>query len=322
MKGVRGGIILERVVFAVIMDSSHGTPRAFDTVTRDAPTVQRNRHAAGQSPAQESSGLRRLSVIIPTFNEERTIGHTLDRVRGGSAWEVIVVDGQSTDRTCEIARVHGAMVVQSSPGRGRQLAVGASIATGDTLLFLHADTLLPLGFDDYIFRVLDRPGVCAGAFRLLIDSEGWPFRLIERMVNFRSRVRQMPYGDQAIFVRANVFHEAGGFPDLPIMEDYALIRRLRRIGRIEIAPATVLTSARRWTKHGVWRTTLLNQVCIAAYWLGVPASRIARWRERFCHRERPLFYMEACPTNEGRGQRLGCEGKPDELQRYVTIESR
>ena len=142
------------------------------------------------------------------------------------------------------------------------------------------------------------------------------------MVNFRSRVRQMPYGDQAIFVRANVFHEAGGFPDLPIMEDYALIRRMRRIGRIEIAPATVVTSARRWTKHGVWRTTLLNQVCIAAYWLGVPASTIARWRERFCQRERPLFYMEACPTNEGRGQRLGCEGKPDELQRYVTIESR
>ncbi len=250
-----------------------------EIVTRDAPTVHWDRQTRCQSPAERSSGLRRLSVIIPTFNEERTIGHTLDRVRGGSAWEVIVVDGRSTDRTREIARSHGATVVESPPGRGRQLAVGASIATGDTLLFLHADTSLPSGFDDYIFRALDQPRVCAGAFRLLIDAEGRSFRLIERMVNFRSRARQMPYGDQAIFVRADVFHQAGGFPDLPIMEDYVLIRRLRRIGRIEIAPATVVTSARRWIKHGVWRTTVLNQVCIAAYRLGVSPARITRWRE-------------------------------------------
>jgi hypothetical protein len=98
------------------------------------------------------------------------------------------------------------------------------------------------------------------------------------MVNFRSSVRQMPYGDQAIFVRANALREAGGFPDLPVMEDYVLIRRLRRIGRIEIVPATVVTSARRWIEQGVLRTTLFNQVCIAAYWLGVSPARIARWR--------------------------------------------
>ncbi len=127
-------------------------------------------------------------------------------------------------------------------------------------------------------KPLDQSRVCAGAFRLLIDGEGRSVRLIERMVNIRSRVRQMPYGDQAIFVRATVFHEAGGFPDLPIMEDYVLIRRLRRIGRIEFAPATVVTSARRWIKHGVWRTTLLNQVCIVAYFLGGSPKRIARWR--------------------------------------------
>jgi rSAM/selenodomain-associated transferase 2 len=179
--------------------------------------------------------------------------------------------------------------------------VGASIATGDTLLFLHADTSLPSDFDDYVFRALDKPGVCAGAFRLLIDGEGRSFRLIEKMVNFRSRAWQMPYGDQAIFVRANVFHEVGGFPDLPIMEDYVLIRRLRRIGRIEIAPATVVTSARRWTKHGVWRTTLINQVCIAAYWSGVPTAKIARWRERLCNPKRPLVNMPKWPSVVGRG---------------------
>ena len=273
-----------------------------DIVMPDAPTVPWDRETRPSSPARKSFGLRRLSVIIPTFNEERTIGHTLDRVRGGSTWEVIVVDGRSMDRTREIARAHGATVVESPPGRAHQLTAGASFATGDTLLFLHADTSLPSGFDDYIFRALDKPGVSAGAFRLLIDAEGRSFRLIERMVNFRSRVRQMPYGDQAIFVRANVFHEAGGFPHLPIMEDYVLIRRLRRIGRIEIAPATVVTSARRWIKHGVWRTTLLNQICLAAYRLGVPPARIARLRERLCKRECPLFNTAERPLVVGRGR--------------------
>lgn len=290
---------------------SHSDKRA-----TDVSSLHRDRHtdpsdlSAPHRPTQESAAMplcgrqRRLSVIIPTLNEEKTIAHTLDRVRGGSAWEVIVVDGRSTDRTREIARAQGARVVESPPGRGRQLAVGASIASGDTLLFLHADTSLPWGFDDYIFRALDRPGVCAGAFRLLIDAEGRSFRFIERMVNFRSRALQMPYGDQAIFVRADVFHQAGGFPDLPIMEDYVLIRRLRRIGRIEIAPATVVTSARRWIKHGVWRTTLLNQVYIAAYWLGVPPARIARWRERLCKRERPLLNMRKKPNVEGQTSKV------------------
>ncbi len=269
---------------------SHSDKRATDlsSLHRDRHTDQSDL-SAPHTPTQESAAKplcgrqRRLSVIIPTLNEETTIAHTLECVRGGSAWEVVVVDGQSTDRTREIARAQGATVVESLPGRGRQLTLGASIATGDTLLFLHADTSLPSGFDDYIFRTLDQPGVCAGAFRLLIDAEGRPFRVIEKMVNFRSRFRQMPYGDQAIFVSTDAFREAGGFPDLPIMEDYVLIRRLRRLGRIEIAPATVVTSARRWIKHGVWRTTLRNQICIIAYRLGVPLARIARWRGRSKH---------------------------------------
>jgi len=122
--------------------------------------------------------------------------------------------------------------------------------------------------------------VVAGAFRLLIDAEGGSFRLIEKLVNVRSRVHQMPYGDQAIFVSAHFLQESGGFPDLPIMEDYALIRRLRRMGRIEIAPATVVTSARRWLEGGIWRTTFRNQICIAAYRLGVSPARIARCRGR------------------------------------------
>ena len=223
---------------------------------------------------------RKLSVIIPALNEEKTIAHTLERVRGGSVWEVIVASGRSTDRTREIARAFGATVVESAPGRGPQLAAGVAAATGDTLLFLHADTSLPLGFDDYIISVLDLPGVSAGAFRLVIDGEGRALRLIERLVNWRSRVRQMPYGDQAIFVPVDVLRAAGGVPDMPVMEDYVLIRRLRRMGRIGIAPAAVVTSARRWLGRGVWRTTMCNQLCVAAYRLGVSPARIVRWSGR------------------------------------------
>lgn len=228
------------------------------------------------SPKRARHDERRLSVIIPTLNEQGTIGHTLDRVHRGRTCEVIVVDGRSTDRTREIASMHGAIVVESSPGRARQLILGASIATGDTFLFLHADTALPSRFDEHVYRALDRPGVRAGAFRLSIDSAGRPFRLIEKMVNFRSRVRQMPYGDQAIFIPADVYHAAGGYPDVPNMEDYALIRRLRRMGRIEIAPVPVVTSPRRWLDHGVWRTTLRNQFLIAAYWLSRSRGRVSR----------------------------------------------
>ncbi len=251
-----------------------------DAATQEVSAVACEPHHRCQRPTEPSTGLRHLSVIIPTFNEERTIGHTLEGVCRGGVWEVIVVDGGSTDRTREIACAQGVTVIESSPGRARQLSAGASAATGDTLLFLHADTSLPSGFDENVFLTLSRPGVCAGAFRLRIDSQRRAYRLIERLVNFRSHVRQMPYGDQAIFVSAEAFREVGGFPDVPIMEDYALMRRLRRLGRIRIAPAVVVTSARRWIEYGVWRTTLRNQICIAAYRLGVSPSRIVTWRER------------------------------------------
>lgn len=285
-----------------------------DKRATDVSSLHRDRHtdpldlSAPHKPTKASAAmplggrLRRLSVIIVALNEAKTIAHTLERVREGSVWEVIVVDGRSTDRTREIATAYGATVIESLAGRGRQLAAGASIATGDTLLFLHADTSLPCGFDDYIFRALDQPGVCAGAFRLAIDGKGRSFRLIERMVNFRSRACQMPYGDQAVFVPADVLHAVGGVPDLPIMEDYVLIRRLRRMGRIEIAPATVVTSARRWIKQGVWRTTLRNQICILAYWLGVPPERIGRWRERFRKPQGPLLNIRERPPIAGRGR--------------------
>ncbi len=226
-----------------------------------------------------SARARRISVVIPARNEAASIGPVIDRALEAAPLEVIVVDGQSTDGTAAVAEAHGARVVASPPGRGRQLNCGAAAAAGDVLLLLHADTFLPRRFGAHIGRILAGRGVCAGAFRLRIDAPGGAFRMIERAVNWRSRLLQMPYGDQGIFLDAATFRRVGGCPDIPAMEDFELVRRLRRLGRIEIAEAAVVTSARRWARHGIRRTTMLNQACIAAYLLGVSAHRIAGWRE-------------------------------------------
>ncbi len=157
---------------------------------------------------------------------------------------------------------------------------GAEAAKGEFLVFLHADTRLPEGFDHHVRRILTESGVAAGAFQLQIDAPSARLRLIERAANWRSRYLQMPYGDQAIFLRAELFHEMGGFPDLPIMEDFQLIRRLQGEGRIVIAPAAVSTSARRWKQLGALRTTLINQLMILGFYLGFEPSRLARWYRR------------------------------------------
>ncbi len=226
----------------------------------------------------------RISVIIPALDECAVIANAIDRVREGEPWEIIVVDGHSLDATAAVAGAHGARVVTSEPGRGRQMNAGAAIATGDVLLFLHADTALPVGVTDHVARAMAgpapgaRPGIIAGAFGLRIDAPHRSFRLIEAAVDRRSRWLGMPYGDQAIFLRAATFRAVGGYPETDAMEDFAMIRRLRKLGRIGIVPESVTTSARRWLSGGVWRTTLMNQVCVWAWLAGVSSSRIASWR--------------------------------------------
>lgn len=241
----------------------------------------------------------RLTVIIPARNEAQRIGQVLNRVFQASPWEVIVVDGHSTDHTAYIAKAADATVITSEPSRARQMNAGAAAASGDVLLFLHADTLLPPHFDLHVFDVLGRPSVVAGAFALRINGSPWSLRLIEKAVAWRSRVRQMPYGDQAIFLTAGMFDRVGGYPDLPVMEDFELVRELRRIGRIEIASAPVHTSARQWLACGIWRTTLLNQACIAAHLLGVQPARIAHWRfmgKQQCNEPSNLSDCEVFPS--------------------------
>jgi uncharacterized protein len=191
--------------------------------------------------------------------------------------EVIVVDGGSSDQTVERALQLGATVLRTTPGRAQQMNSGANAATGKLLLFLHADTHLPQNFLALVQQTLAQPGTIAGAFDLGIRGHQLGLRWVEWGVKWRSRRLQLPYGDQALFLAAHTFHQLGGFAELPIMEDFELVQRLRQRGRISIAPAQVITSGRRWQKLGVCQTTLINQLVIAAYFLGVSPNRIARF---------------------------------------------
>ncbi len=221
-----------------------------------------------------------ISVIIPVLNEADHLAQTLNGLRSAANVEVIVVDGGSQDQTVAIAQSHGVRTVSTVPGRAHQMNVGAAVAQGDSLLFLHGDTWLPSGFETLIPSALAQPGVVAGAFRLQIRGKNWGLRVVEWSVNWRSRWLQLPYGDQAIFLKAATFQALGGFPALPIMEDFELVRRLQPQGRILIVPTAVLTSDRRWQKFGIIRTTLVHQLVILAYFLGVDPDRIARWYRR------------------------------------------
>ena len=218
-----------------------------------------------------------ISIIIPTLNEEENIEACLASCGTSPNTETIVVDGGSRDRTVQIARSLGARVILSSPGRSRQMNLGAREAYGGLLLFLHADTRLPAGFADSVSEVLSRPGTVAGAFLFRLNARSPSLSFIQRVANWRSRRFQLPYGDQAIFIPKVIFEEMGGYPEMPIMEDYEFIRRLKRKGRIYTAPLPAVTSARRWIEVGVWKTTLLNWVIVIAYSLGVSPATLARW---------------------------------------------
>jgi rSAM/selenodomain-associated transferase 2 len=219
----------------------------------------------------------RISIIIPTLNEAENIKEAIVTTQLNTNIEVIIEDGGSKDDTIEIAQSLSVKVISSSPGRAVQMNAGAVAATGDILLFLHADSRLSVEFDIMVRTALQQPGVVAGAFAVRIDAQLWSLRLVEWGVNWRSRFLQMPYGDQAIFLTKEIFHGIGKFPEIPIMEDFELIRRLRRTGEITIINVPVLTSARRWLKNGVFKTTLINQIIILAYLLGVSPKRIGTW---------------------------------------------
>ncbi len=221
--------------------------------------------------------LATISIIIPVLNEAAIIKDSLAKLDRSVDVEVIVVDGGSKDNTVCLARETGVKVISTTAaGRANQMNKGAEEATGDILLFLHADTHLPSNYQKTVTEVLSQPKTIAGAFSLAIDSRQRSLRVVERAVNWRSRYFSLPYGDQAIFLKKSVFQEIGGFPNLPIMEDFELIQRLKCRGKIAIAPAAVLTSGRRWQKLGVFKTTLINQLIIFGYYLGIPPQKLKR----------------------------------------------
>lgn len=225
-----------------------------------------------------------LSIIIPALNESAQILAAIQSARKGLPLEVIVVDGGSRDETAQIATKAGATVIQAPRGRAAQMNAGAGISRGSHLLFLHADTRLPDGYSVHIRRILNDSAV-AGAFRFGIAQPFSGRRLIEWMTNFRARKLQMPYGDQAIFIRRKEFIEMGGYKPMPIMEDYDFIRRLRKRGRIMIADAATLTSGRRWLELGALRTTLINQLMITGYHCGVTPEKLAKFYRNVNNRQ-------------------------------------
>lgn len=224
-------------------------------------------------------GAPRISVIIPVLDEERRIAVRLTELQDQRGIvETIVVDGGSTDRTLEVARGFPRTSAISAPrGRALQLNAGAAAASGDVLLFLHADVALPAGAAEWVARALADHKVVAGAFRTWTVADERRSRLapLLHLADLRSRYTRFPYGDQAVFVRREVFERAGGYPAQPLMEDLELSRRLSRLGKIRTVPACVRVSGRRFLARPVFYTVAVN-VFPLLYRFGVSPARLVR----------------------------------------------
>lgn len=255
-------------------------PPFFDVdVPRDLGRLRAWLDATGAAPRTRAllEGVRpRLSVVVPVLDEERRIGERLEELgRTEGIDEVVVVDGGSTDRTVAIAERYAVRVVSAPRGRAAQLNAGARAATGEVLLFLHADVSLPRDAADHVEAVL--AGHESGCFRTwtVAEEASWLGPLLH-LADVRSRVTRHPYGDQAIFVRREVFEEVGGFPEIALMEDYALSRRLAERGPIGLAPARVRVSGRRFLARPLRYTTIMWTWPALFRW-GVSPETLARW---------------------------------------------
>ena len=220
----------------------------------------------------------RVSIIVPMLNEAPGLPGLLARLteleRQGC--EILIVDGGSDDGSVSLAERAGFRVLASPKGRARQMNLGAAQATGDVLLFLHADTLLPEGALTTLRQSMQKTAAVWGRFDVLIDGAHPMLRVIATLMNHRSRWTGIATGDQAIFVTRKAFEAVGGYPDQPLMEDIELSNRLRALARPACIPTPVRTSGRRWESRGVWRTVLLMWRLRWAYWRGTPAEQLAQ----------------------------------------------
>lgn len=214
-----------------------------------------------------------LSAVVPTFNAASTLPACLERLAGAD--EIVVVDGGSTDSTREIARSHGAHVIQAPRGRGSQLRDGAAATGGDWLLIVHADTLLDADWREVVDEHMRTAPQCAGYFSFRLRANATAARVLERLVALRCRLLALPYGDQGLLIPRRLYDEIGGFPSIPLMEDVEIVRSIGR-ARIRLLLADAWTSAEKWERDGWTRRSLRNFACLALYAMGMPPERIAK----------------------------------------------
>jgi rSAM/selenodomain-associated transferase 2 len=218
-----------------------------------------------------------ISVVLPVLNEEQSIRGTLQSLIRLTPYEIIVVDGGSRDRTLEICKEFAVDVMHAERGRARQMNVGARRASGEVLLFLHADTRLPQSALNDIAAALSDSRYLGGRFDVELEGAHWMLKVIGALINCRSRATKIATGDQALFVRREVFERMGGFPDIALMEDIAFCRALKRLGGLACLRSRVITSARRWESDGVWRTIFKMWSLKVCYLAGVSPMRLKRF---------------------------------------------
>ena len=213
---------------------------------------------------------------MPVLNEAAALVSALPELQRLPVNELIIVDGESTDESREILEEAGVTWLPAEPGRAVQMNAGAAASRSELLLFLHIDTQIDPDYIQSVRSAMGDPGMVGGRFDLRLDGDSPLFPLIGWFINVRSRLTRISTGDQAMFVRRGVFESLGGFPEQPLMEDIELSRRLKRQGKIACLREKVITSGRRWQRHGVLRTVLLMWRLRLLYWLGTPAEKLAR----------------------------------------------
>jgi len=213
-----------------------------------------------------------IAVIVPILNEVKGLPDLLAHLPDLDADEVVLVDGGSTDGSREMLDAEGATWISAPAGRASQMNAGAANTSSEILLYLHADTHLPAGGLDAVRAAMDGAPVAGGRFDVRLSGDRSIFRLLEFMINMRSRLTKISTGDQAMFVRRDTFERLGGFPEQLLMEDIEFSRRLKRIGGIACLRQRVTTSSRRWEEYGVWRTVWLMWRLRLRYWLGASAA--------------------------------------------------
>ncbi len=253
------------------MQRSMSTGRVQSDSTRMRSSAWPKHGAAGTQ-----SEVLSIGIVVPVYNEAATLESHLESLRNiaHSRCPVVLVDGGSTDGSASIARRFFHTERTEYPNRGNQLNRGAQCLADDILLFLHADSQLPRGFDFYIRQALSNPGVVGGCFRLRFDAARPMLRLYSWFTRFRGRF--FHFGDQAFFVRGEVFRKMGGFKPFPFLEDVDFLRRLRHFGQFAILPVAVRTSARRFLRRGVVRQQLANILLVTLFELGVSVERLSR----------------------------------------------